>query len=158
MRQDDERGQFAGGTFVIAVFWRIPEGICDATARREFDRLAERNGFFREHGGGRGANDERRAAVHFWPYVDRGRRRRRCRDIGQTIAERARTVLYLADAKRRDLAVRDQHGGPDPVADNRGDDPPIGEKIEVALAENPRRTADLGLDRRQGFTAVPCKA
>jgi hypothetical protein len=151
MRQSDEGRQLSGGGFVIAIFRRIPERMSGAATGREFDRFAERNGFFWHHGGSRGANDERRAAVHFWPYGDRGRRGRRRRDIRQTIAERTRTVMYLADAKRRDLAVRDQHGSPYPVADDRGDDPPIGENIVVALAENPMRTADLGFDRRQGF-------
>src|SRR6202040_3183505 len=99
----------------------------------------------------RAANDNWRDGVHSWPYADRGRRGRRCRDIGQTIAERARTVMYLADAKRRDLSVRDQRGGPDPIADDRGDDPPIGSEMVVTLAENPVRAADLGFDRCQGF-------
>ena len=58
--------------------------------------------------------------------------------------------MHLADTERRDLAVRDRHGGPDPVADDRGDYPPIAEKIVVVPAKNPMRTADLAFDRHHG--------
>src|ERR1700737_3094688 len=116
MRQDDERRQFAERPLVIAVLGRIPERMPGAATGREFDRFAERNSFSWHHGGSRSANDDWRAAVHFWFYVDRGRCGRRRRDISQTIAERAWTIMHLADAERRDPAVRDQHGGPDPVA------------------------------------------
>ena len=44
----------------------------------------------------------------------------------------------------------------DPLANNRSDDPPIAEKIIIALPENPVGTADLGFDRRQSFDlAIP---
>jgi hypothetical protein len=46
----------------------------------------------------------------------------------------------LVDAKRRD-PLSAINTASHPVADDRSDDPPIGEKT-VALAENPMRTAD----------------
>src|ERR1019366_6930595 len=123
----------------------------DAAARRKFHRLAERNRFPWHHGGSRAANDAWHRGAHPWQYTDGRRRGGRCRDKGKAIAEPARTFLHLADVERRDLAVRDQYGGPDSGANDRSGDPPIWQKVKIALPENPVGTAGLGFDRGQGF-------
>src|SRR5208283_4229099 len=156
MRQDDERGQFVSWPFVIAIPGWVPESMCATTAGCELDGLAEGNGFLRDHGGGRAAYDAWRSAADPWHDTDRGRRGGRCCDKGQTLAEPARAFLHLTDVKRRNLALRDHDGGSDPALNNRSDDPSIGEKIIIALPENPVGTADLGFDWRQGFDlAIP---
>src|SRR5208337_691973 len=142
MRQDDERGQFASWPFVIAVPGRVPESMCAATAGCELDGLAEGNGFLRDHGRGRAANDAWRSAADPWHDTDRGRRGERCCDKGQTLPEPARAFLHLANVKRRNLALSDQGGGSDTGANDRSDDPSIGEKIIIALPENPVRSEE----------------
>jgi hypothetical protein len=82
----------------------------DAAGGCELDRLAEGNGFLRDHGGGSAANDAWRSAADPWHDTDQGRRGGRCCDKGQTLAEPARAFLHLTDVKQRDLRVCDHDG------------------------------------------------
>jgi hypothetical protein len=114
---------------------------------RKLDRLANRDRLRRQHGGRGSAQGERGLAVEAGLERHRGRRGRRRRYEGQPLPKGLRALLNLADIERRNLAVRDEHGGSDAIVHHGRDDPAIGEKIIIALAEDPMRAADFGLDR-----------